>query len=200
MKYDISITKTTTPKEKPTDESKLGFGKIFTDHMFMMDYAAGKGWYNARIIPFGPIPIHPASTVLHYGAEIFEGLKAYRAADGTIRMFRPMENIQRLNRSAERNADFRRSVVFKVSLRKNRDFPREFVNVYGFCLDKRYVAVVVFYHLEQIVVVHAFVKKYAVGRAVGGVNRKCFHFRLASCRKNRHDVSAEIRKNKPCDK
>ena len=102
MKYDISITKTTTPKEKPTDESKLGFGKIFTDHMFMMDYAAGKGWYNARIIPFGPITIHPASTVLHYGAEIFEGLKAYRAADGTIRMFRPMENIQRLNRSAER--------------------------------------------------------------------------------------------------
>lgn len=102
MKYDISITKTTTPKEKPTDESKLGFGKIFTDHMFMMDYSAGKGWYNARIIPFGPIAIHPASTVLHYGAEIFEGLKAYRAADGTIRMFRPMENIQRLNRSAER--------------------------------------------------------------------------------------------------
>ena len=102
MKYDISITKTTTPKEKPTDESKLGFGKIFTDHMFLMDYAAGKGWYNARIIPFGPIAIHPASTVLHYGAEIFEGLKAYRAADGTIRMFRPMENIQRLNRSAER--------------------------------------------------------------------------------------------------
>ena len=102
MKYDISITKATTPKEKPTDESKLGFGKIFTDHMFMMDYAADKGWYNARIIPFGPIAIHPASTVLHYGAEIFEGLKAYRAADGTIRMFRPMENIQRLNRSAER--------------------------------------------------------------------------------------------------
>ena len=102
MKYNISITKTTTPKEKPTDESKLGFGKIFTDHMFMMDYSAGKGWYNARIIPFGPIAIHPASTVLHYGAEIFEGLKAYRAADGTIRMFRPMENIQRLNRSAER--------------------------------------------------------------------------------------------------
>lgn len=102
MKYDISITKTTTPKEKPTDESKLGFGTIFTDHMFMMDYSADKGWYNARIIPFGPIAIHPASTVLHYGAEIFEGLKAYRAADGTIRMFRPMENIQRLNRSAER--------------------------------------------------------------------------------------------------
>ena len=102
MKYEISITKTAEPKARPTDESKLGFGRIFTDHMFMMDYAAGKGWYNGRIVPFGPIAIHPASTVLHYGAEIFEGMKAYRAADGTIRMFRPLENVKRLNQSAER--------------------------------------------------------------------------------------------------
>ena len=102
MIYDIQIEKTTTPKAKPADESKLGFGKIFTDHMFMMDYAQDKGWYNGRIVPFGPIPLHPASTVLHYGAEIFEGMKAYRAADGSIRMFRPMENIKRLNTSAER--------------------------------------------------------------------------------------------------
>ena len=102
MKYEISITKTAEPKVRPTDESKLGFGRIFTDHMFMMDYAADKGWYNGRIVPFGPIAIHPASTVLHYGAEIFEGMKAYRAADGTIRMFRPLENVKRLNQSAER--------------------------------------------------------------------------------------------------
>ena len=102
MKYDISITKTTAPKAKPADESKLGFGKIFTDHMFLMDYTEGQGWHDARIVPFAPIAIHPASTVLHYGAEIFEGLKAYRAADGTIRMFRPMENVRRLNQSAER--------------------------------------------------------------------------------------------------
>ena len=102
MKYEISITKTAEPKARPTDESKLGFGRIFTDHMFMMDYAADKGWYNGRIVPFGPIAIHPASTVLHYGAEIFEGMKAYRAADGTIRMFRPLENVKRLNQSAER--------------------------------------------------------------------------------------------------
>ena len=102
MIYDISIEKTTAPKAKPQDESKLGFGKIFTDHMFVMDYAQDKGWYNGRIVPFGPIPLHPASTVLHYGAEIFEGMKAYRAADGSIRMFRPMENIKRLNTSAER--------------------------------------------------------------------------------------------------
>ncbi len=98
---DIKITKSAILKEKP-DSSTLGFGKIFTDHMFMMDYSADKGWFDARIVPFAPIPIHPASTVLHYGAEIFEGLKAYRRADGKVQMFRPMENIRRLNRSAER--------------------------------------------------------------------------------------------------
>ena len=98
---NISITRTTCPKEKP-DSSTLGFGKIFTDHMFMMDYNVEKGWYNARIIPFANISIHPASTVLHYGSEIFEGLKAYRRADGTVQLFRPMENIRRMNNSAER--------------------------------------------------------------------------------------------------
>ena len=98
---NISITKTTCPKDKP-DSSTLGFGKIFTDHMFMMDYNSEKGWYNARIIPFAPISFHPASTVLHYGSEIFEGLKAYRRADGKVQLFRPMENIRRLNNSAER--------------------------------------------------------------------------------------------------
>ena len=102
MKYEITITKTTNPNPKPVDESKLGFGKIFTDHMFLMDYSVEEGWHDARIVPFGPIPLHPASTVLHYGAEIFEGMKAYRAEDGTIRMFRPMENVRRLNQSAER--------------------------------------------------------------------------------------------------
>ncbi len=102
MKYDITITKTTAPKEHPADESKLGFGRIFTDHMFLMDYNTEEGWHDARIVPFGPLPIHPASTVLHYGAEVFEGMKAYRSADGTIRLFRPMENIKRLNNSSER--------------------------------------------------------------------------------------------------
>ena len=83
-------------------ESELGFGKCFTDHMFVMEYEEGKGWINPRIVPFGYISLHPASTVLHYGAEIFEGLKAYRTESGEVRLFRPMENIQRLNRSAER--------------------------------------------------------------------------------------------------
>ncbi len=99
MKIDITLTK--EPKALVPD-SELGFGKYFSDHMFVMDYEAGEGWKNARIVPFGRISLHPASTVLHYGSEIFEGLKAYRRADGGIQLFRPMENIKRLNRSAER--------------------------------------------------------------------------------------------------
>ena len=98
---NISITKTTCPKVKP-DPSTLGFGKVFTDHMFLMEYEPERGWYDARIVPFGNLSIHPAATVLHYGSEIFEGLKAYRRADGKVQMFRPIENIRRLNRSAER--------------------------------------------------------------------------------------------------
>ena len=98
---NISITKTTAPKVKP-DPSTLGFGKVFTDHMFLMEYEPEKGWYDARIVPFGNLSIHPAATVLHYGSEIFEGLKAYRRADGKVQLFRPIENIRRLNRSAER--------------------------------------------------------------------------------------------------
>ena len=98
---EIKITKTTTPQMMPP-EDKLGFGKVFTDHMLVVDWEQGKGWYDARIVPFGRISLHPASTVLHYGAEIFEGLKAYRRADGGVQLFRPMENIKRMNRSAER--------------------------------------------------------------------------------------------------
>ncbi|MEE1330791.1 MAG: branched chain amino acid aminotransferase, partial [Acutalibacteraceae bacterium] len=98
---EIKITKTTAPKAKP-DSSKLGFGKIFTDHMFIMDYSREEGWHDARIVPFGNISLHPASTVLHYGSEIFEGLKAYRRADGEVQLFRPIENVRRMNNSAER--------------------------------------------------------------------------------------------------
>lgn len=98
---DIKITKTTSPKEKP-DASTLGFGSVFTDHMFIMDYTADKGWHDARIVPFANLSLHPASTVLHYGAEIFEGLKAYRRADGRVQLFRPIENIRRMNNSADR--------------------------------------------------------------------------------------------------
>lgn len=100
---EIKITKTTSPKAKPTDTDNLGFGKIFTDHMFVMDWNKGEGWHDARIVPFENLSIHPASTCLHYGSEIFEGLKAYRRVDnGKVQLFRPIENIRRMNNSAER--------------------------------------------------------------------------------------------------
>ncbi len=102
MKLEYRFEKNTNPKAKPADESKLGFGRIFTDHMFMMDYSPELGWHDMRIVPYGPIPVTPASTVFHYGAEIFEGMKAYRTADGHIQTFRPFDNIKRMNDSAER--------------------------------------------------------------------------------------------------
>ena len=98
---DIKFVKSNDLKEKP-DSSTLGFGKFFTDHMFMMDYSHEEGWHDARIVPFANISLHPASTVLHYGSEIFEGLKAYRTAEGNVQLFRPMENIRRMNVSADR--------------------------------------------------------------------------------------------------
>ena len=98
---DIRIVENTAPKKFP-DENNLGFGKYFTDHMFIVDYDREQGWHDARIVPFENLSLHPASTVFHYGAEIFEGLKAYRTADGSVQMFRPIENIRRMNNSAER--------------------------------------------------------------------------------------------------
>ncbi len=97
---EIRIENTKTPGTKVTEN--LGFGKHFTDHMFMMDYNVEKGWYDARIVPFANLSLHPAATVFHYGAEIFEGLKAYRIADGSVQLFRPIENVRRMNNSAER--------------------------------------------------------------------------------------------------
>jgi len=97
---NIKINKTKTPKAKP--EGALGFGQYFTDHMFIMDWNEGEGWHDARIVPYGPLEMSPASTALHYGAEIFEGMKAYHQADGKIKLFRPYENAKRMNSSAER--------------------------------------------------------------------------------------------------
>jgi branched-chain amino acid aminotransferase len=97
---EIKITKTTNPKPLP-DESNLGFGSIFTDHMFIMEHN-DDGWHDARIVPYGPISLDPAASVFHYGGEIFEGLKAYRGADGKVRLFRPDENGKRMVNSAIR--------------------------------------------------------------------------------------------------
>ena len=98
---DIKITRTTSPKEKP-DENNLGFGKKFTDHMFVMDYTEGEGWHDARIVPYGPFELDPATVVFHYAQEIFEGMKAYRTADDTVQLFRPDCNAKRFQDSADR--------------------------------------------------------------------------------------------------
>ncbi len=98
---NISITKTANPKQKP-DQNNLGFGTYFTDHMFIMDYTEGKGWHDPRIVPYAPLEMDPASMVLHYGQAIFEGLKAYKAKNGHILLFRPDKNMARVNSSNER--------------------------------------------------------------------------------------------------
>lgn len=89
-------------KSKPSDESKLGFGDILTDHMFQTDFESGKGWFNPRVEPYRKLSIDPAAMALHYGQEIFEGLKAYGGKDGGIYLFRARDNFVRFNRSATR--------------------------------------------------------------------------------------------------
>lgn len=99
---EMKIERTLTPKEKPQDESKLGFGNYFTDHMFLMNYTCGQGWHDARIVPYGAFDMDPACMVLHYGQAIFEGTKCYRRQDGGLQLFRPEQNMARMSRSAQR--------------------------------------------------------------------------------------------------
>ncbi len=101
---EIRVVKADTSRRryKPEDESKLGFGVYFSDHIFLMNYNTDRGWHDARIEPYGPLTLDPAALVLHYGQQVFEGLKAYRRSDGAIQLFRPRENIRRMNRSAQR--------------------------------------------------------------------------------------------------
>ncbi|MEG0767477.1 MAG: branched-chain amino acid aminotransferase [Clostridia bacterium] len=102
MIQEIEVTKVTTPKAKPQDESKLGFGRIFTDHMFTMEYNPESGWHNPRVRPYEQLRMDPSAMVFHYGQTVFEGLKCYRRADGGLQLFRPRDNFQRMNRSCER--------------------------------------------------------------------------------------------------
>jgi branched-chain amino acid aminotransferase len=101
MNDTIRITKAATKKEKPKD-TDLGFGVDFTDHMFVMDFQEEKGWYDPRVEPYGPLALDPAAAVLHYAQSIFDGLKAFRGKDGTVRLFRPQKHVERMNNSARR--------------------------------------------------------------------------------------------------
>ena len=98
----IDIKKTSSPRSKPIPGQPLPFGQFFTDHMFVMDYVDGQGWINPRIEPYGPIAIEPTAMVFHYGQAVFEGLKAYRCKDGSINLFRPQLNFERMNESDNR--------------------------------------------------------------------------------------------------
>ena len=98
---EITVTKTTAPKQKPATDN-IPFGTFFSDHMFLMNYVKGEGWINPRIVPYGPLTLEPSAMVFHYAQEVFEGMKAYRTADGHIQLFRPTENIARMARSCEK--------------------------------------------------------------------------------------------------
>ena len=104
---EFSVLRASSPATDAERESILaepGFGKYFTDHMVSIDYAEGQGWHNARVIPYGPIELDPSAIVLHYAQEVFEGLKAYRWADGSIVSFRADANATRMRSSARRLA------------------------------------------------------------------------------------------------
>ncbi|WP_088830405.1 branched-chain amino acid aminotransferase [Paenibacillus tyrfis] len=101
MVLNIEVELTKAPKQKP-DVSRVGFGTVFTDHMFMLDYEEGRGWHSPRVVPYQSISLDPAAKVFHYGQTVFEGLKAYRTADGRILVFRPDQNFKRLNHSNDR--------------------------------------------------------------------------------------------------
>ena len=98
---DITITLAAQRKPIP-DPDTLVFGKTFSDHMFLMNYDAGEGWHDARIVPYGPLSIEPSCMVFHYAQELFEGMKAYRTPEGKIQLFRPYENAKRFNTSCDR--------------------------------------------------------------------------------------------------
>jgi len=99
---DIKVTRTASPKQKPAKGGELGFGRIFTDHMFLMNYKEGEGWRDPRIVPYSQLSLDPASMVFHYGQAAFEGMKAYKDKDGNILLFRPKMNFARLNASDAR--------------------------------------------------------------------------------------------------
>lgn len=123
----LVIKKTDRLKKKPAD-SELTFGAEFTDHMFNMDYSPEKGWHHPRIEPYAPLQLDPATMVLHYGQTVFEGLKAYRTASGSIQLFRPSDNFKRLNRSCRALCipQFEEAFVFEA-MKKLIDIEKDWI-------------------------------------------------------------------------
>lgn len=101
---DIKIVPLDQSQLRQAPQKDFGFGNVFANRMFIQEYETGKGWHNAKIGPYEPLALDPATAVFHYAQEIFEGTKAYRRPDGNINLFRPMENMKRFNQSARRMA------------------------------------------------------------------------------------------------
>src|SRR5512138_111187 len=99
----IPVERTTAPRPRPA-EADLGFGRHFTDHLFRADFADGRGWHAARIVPYGPLLLDPAASALHYGQAIFDAFKAFPARGGGVALFRPRAHAARLAASAARLA------------------------------------------------------------------------------------------------
>ena len=102
MTFQIAPLGDDRKKPKWSDPARLGFGRMFSDRMLVADWDGRRGWHDVRIVPYGPFNLEPSAAVLHYGQEVFEGLKAYRWGDNSIALFRPEMNLARLNRSVER--------------------------------------------------------------------------------------------------
>ncbi|MFD1536367.1 branched-chain amino acid aminotransferase [Nonomuraea guangzhouensis] len=105
LSFDVQLSDhARTAAEREQVLANPGFGQTFTDHMVSIDYTEGEGWHDARLEPYGPLSLDPATSVFHYAQELFEGLKAYRQVNGSIVAFRPYANAARFNTSAERMA------------------------------------------------------------------------------------------------
>ena len=130
LNTEVNLIKNKKKKERNYKETQLGFGKYFSDHIFIMEYNEKKGWKNPRIIPYQPLVLDPAALVFHYGQTIFEGLKAYHGKDNGIYLFRPKDNIKRMNNSAERlcmpkvDEDFIVKIIKKLVLIEKDWIPR----------------------------------------------------------------------------
>ncbi len=124
---EIRVELTKSPKAKPFSD-ELGFGKYFSDHMFIMDYSEDKGWHDARIVPYGTIAYEPSIMVFHYGQSIFEGLKAYKTGNREVVLFRPDQNMERLNKSCDGLCIPRIDESFAVeAMKKLVDIDRDWV-------------------------------------------------------------------------